>query len=108
MPLLNSSSLVVVINKVQKFHQKRILTFYTDFFYSTSYVLAVTPAGGAIALIWMINSLYSARKSASEKTPTARGTPVTGTFRTTLLLMSFFLFVLFVFQMQAAAKKSIF
>lgn len=52
-PLLNSS-LVVVINKVQKFHQKRILTFYTDFFffYSTSsYVLAVTPAGGAIALI---------------------------------------------------------
>lgn len=89
MPLLNSS-LVVVINKVQKFHQKRILTFYTDFFYSTSYVLAVTPAGGAIALIWMINSLYSARKSASEKTPTARGTPVTGTFRTTLLLLMSF------------------
>jgi len=52
----------------------------------------------------MINSLYSARKSASEKTPTARGTPVTGTFRTTLLLNVFF-FVGFVFQMQAAAKK---
>lgn len=33
-PLLNSS-LVVVINKVQKFHQKRILTFYTDFFFFT-------------------------------------------------------------------------
>ncbi len=30
MPLLNSS-LVVVINKVQKFHQKRFLTFYTLF-----------------------------------------------------------------------------
>lgn len=52
MPLLNSS-LVVVINKVQKFHQKRNLTFYTDAFFILDqlYVLAVTPAGGAIALI---------------------------------------------------------